>query len=203
MLAPKVFLSYSHDSPEHAAAVLDLSKQLRHDGCTVTIDQDHLWVPEGWTLWMKNQIEQADFVLVVCTETYQRRAEGREDPPTGAGASWEGAIVRLDLYEANGRNRKFIPVLMSGEDKIHRPFFLRDYSYFLATSRDGYAKLCQVRPRRPARALHDADPVVPAAGRGRPAQTGGPAPHRPPMNYTSPPGAMLAVKRSEERRGGK
>ena len=144
MLAPKVFLSYSHDSPEHAAAVLDLSKQLRHDGCTVTIDQDHLWVPEGWTLWMKNQIEQADFVLVVCTETYQRRAEGREDPPTGAGASWEGAIVRLDLYQANGRNRKFIPVLMSGEDKIHRPFFLRDYSYFLATSRDGYAKLCQV-----------------------------------------------------------
>jgi tetratricopeptide (TPR) repeat protein len=81
---------------------------------------------------------------VVCTETYQRRAEGREDPPTGAGASWEGAIVRLDLYEANGRNRKFIPVLMRGEDKIHRPFFLRDYSYFLATSRDGYAKLCQV-----------------------------------------------------------
>src|ERR1017187_9810912 len=50
------------------------------------------------------------------------------------------------------------------------------------------------RPRRPARALHDADPVVPAAGRGRPVQSGGAAPHRPPMNYTSPPGAMLVVK---------
>ena len=144
MPAPRVFLSYSHDSTEHAAAVLDLSKQLRHDGCTVIIDQDHLWISEGWTLWMKNQIEQADFVLVVCTETYQRRAEGKEDPPIGAGATSEGAIVRLDLYEANSRNLKFLPVLMRDEDKSHRPFFLRDYPYFLATTRDGYAKLCQV-----------------------------------------------------------
>src|ERR1022692_1626089 len=32
------------------------------------------------------------------------------------------------------------------------------------------------RPRRPARALHDADPIVPAAGRGRPARTRGSAP---------------------------
>src|SRR5450759_4379991 len=32
------------------------------------------------------------------------------------------------------------------------------------------------RPRRPACALQAADPVVPAAGRGRPARTGGSAP---------------------------
>src|SRR5674476_1329996 len=35
------------------------------------------------------------------------------------------------------------------------------------------------RPRRPARTLQDADPVVPDAGRGRPAQTGGSAPQLP------------------------
>jgi hypothetical protein len=33
------------------------------------------------------------------------------------------------------------------------------------------------RPRRPAGSLQDADTVVPAAGRGRPARTGGP-PHQ-------------------------
>ena len=144
MDSPRVFLSYSHDSPEHDAAVLALSKQLRLDGCTVIIDQDERWVSEGWTLWMVKQIAQADFVLVVCTEMYKRRAEGKEEPPTGAGASWEGAIIRVDLYEANGRNNKFIPVLMRKEDKIHRPFFLRDYSYFLATDRDAYCRLCLV-----------------------------------------------------------
>jgi len=124
--------------------VLALSKQLRQDGCNVIIDQEQRWVAEGWTLWMRHQIAQADFVLVVCTEIYQRRAEGEEEPPVGAGASWEGAIIRVDLYEANGRNNKFIPVLMHKEDKIHRPFFLHDYPHFLATDRDGYAKLCVV-----------------------------------------------------------
>jgi hypothetical protein len=36
------------------------------------------------------------------------------------------------------------------------------------------------RPRRPARVLQDADVVVPAADRGRPARTGGSAPPMPP-----------------------
>src|SRR3989442_1286704 len=135
---PKVFLSYSHDSPDHKAAVLKLAKRLRDDGFIVIIDQEHRWVAEGWTVWMMNQLQQANFVLVICTEAYQRRAEGKEDPPTGAGASWEGAIIRRDLYEANGRNNKFIPVLMHKEDKIHLPLFLRDYSYFVATDLDDY-----------------------------------------------------------------
>ena len=144
MDSPRVFLSYSHDSSEHDAAVLALAKQLRRDGCAVVIDQDHPWVSEGWTVRMRDQIAQADFVLVVCTGAYKRRAEGKEEPPTGAGASWEGGIIRLDLYEANGRNKKFLPVLMRTEDKIHRPSFLRDYSYFLATDRDSYSRLCLV-----------------------------------------------------------
>ena len=57
-----------------------------------------------------------------------RRAEGKEDASKGPGASWEGAIIRLDLYEANGINDKFVPILIRNEDKIHRPKFLRDYS---------------------------------------------------------------------------
>ena len=80
---PRVFLTYSHDSPEHNAAVLALAKRLRSDGCIVVIDQEQDWVPETWTVWMMRQIEQADFVLVICTEVYKRRAEGREAPPIG------------------------------------------------------------------------------------------------------------------------
>src|ERR1035438_968947 len=68
MSGPRVFLSYSHDSPTHKAAVLKLAQDLRTDGFTSIIDQDHPWVSEGWTTWMMNQIEQADFVLMICTE---------------------------------------------------------------------------------------------------------------------------------------
>lgn len=70
---PKVFISYSHDSPEHKDRVLHLSDRLRADGIDCNIDQYETSPPEGWPRWMVNQIEEADFVLVVCTETYERR----------------------------------------------------------------------------------------------------------------------------------
>ena len=69
MEAPKVFISYSHDSPEHAGRVLELSDRLRQDGIDSHIDQYEVSPPEGWPRWMVNKVEWADFVLVVCTET--------------------------------------------------------------------------------------------------------------------------------------
>ena len=69
MEVPKVFISYSHDSPEHAERVLDLSDRLRQDGIDCHIDQYEVSPPEGWPRWMEDRIEWADFVLVVCTET--------------------------------------------------------------------------------------------------------------------------------------
>jgi len=35
----KVFISYSHDSPEHADRVLDLADALQHGGLEVILDQ--------------------------------------------------------------------------------------------------------------------------------------------------------------------
>jgi len=42
------FISYSHDSPEHADRVLELSNQLRSDGIDSTIDQYEASPAEGW-----------------------------------------------------------------------------------------------------------------------------------------------------------
>jgi hypothetical protein len=38
---PKVFISYSHDSPGHCDWVLDLAQQLRRDGIDAELDQFH------------------------------------------------------------------------------------------------------------------------------------------------------------------
>ena len=92
----RVFISYSHDSPEHAERVLDLSKRLRGLGIDCWIDQYEVSPPEGWPKWMVRQVKEADFVLVVCTETYLKRVEGKEEvvstnnlnpqaPPVAAG----------------------------------------------------------------------------------------------------------------------
>jgi hypothetical protein len=67
---PTVFISYSHDSESHRAQVLELADRLRLDGIYCSIDQYESSPPEGWYRWMFNQIEGADFVLVVATEPY-------------------------------------------------------------------------------------------------------------------------------------
>ena len=50
---PKVFISYSHDSPEHAQHVLELAERLRKDGVDAQIDQYIAGTPAGgWPRWM-------------------------------------------------------------------------------------------------------------------------------------------------------
>ena len=54
---PRVFISYSHDSDEHAARVLDLANALRRDGIDVILDRYlHRGPEEGWPLWMDRNI---------------------------------------------------------------------------------------------------------------------------------------------------
>jgi hypothetical protein len=67
------FISYSHDSLEHKARVLQLSNRLRSGGVSCSIDQYEFSPPEGWPNWMARRIAEADFVLVVCTEPYALR----------------------------------------------------------------------------------------------------------------------------------
>jgi len=43
---PKVFISYSHDSEEHAARVGELALRLRDEGIDVVLDQD-IGNPDG------------------------------------------------------------------------------------------------------------------------------------------------------------
>jgi hypothetical protein len=82
----RTFLSYSHDSPEHRQWVLELANRLRTDGVDCWIDRFDPAPPDGWPRWMERQLKQANFVVLVCTETYRRRFEGQEEPGRGLGA---------------------------------------------------------------------------------------------------------------------
>ena len=71
---PKVLISYSHDSAAHKQRVLALAERLRSDGVNAQLDQYVEGSPaEGWPRWMHSQLDQADFALLICTETYYRR----------------------------------------------------------------------------------------------------------------------------------
>lgn len=138
---PKVFISYSHDSPEHMDRVLELSKRMRQEGIDCHIDQYEDSPPEGWPRWMTRQIEKADFVLVICTETYDRRFRGIEETGKGLGVKWEGAVVTQELYDAESNNTKFIPAGFSSADLAHIPVILRGANRYDLITKEGYEAL--------------------------------------------------------------
>src|SRR5207249_6981943 len=124
------FISYSHDSNEHRSQLLSLANRLRSEGIDAQIDQYEESPPEGWPRWMDAWLRRAQYALVVCTETYRRRVEGREEPGTGKGAKWEGALITQYLYENDGRNDRFLPVVFGPEDVRCIPTFLASATYY-------------------------------------------------------------------------
>ena len=147
----RVFISYSHDSPEHLDRVWDLCERLRNDGIDCRIDQHEFSPPEGWPRWCRNLVQESKFVLVVCTETYRQRYEGKAPTGEGKGAKWEGFIVTLELYEAEGRNTKFIPVVFSPQDAQHIPLELRGATRYDLSAPEGYDSLFRHLTNQPAR----------------------------------------------------
>jgi tetratricopeptide (TPR) repeat protein len=155
MEPPAVFISYSHDSPEHEAKVLALADRLRADGIDAVLDQYESSPPEGWDLWGQEQVQAARFVLVVCTPTYRRRFDGEEEPGKGLGATSEAGYIRQLLYNAGGVNEKFFPILLTDADSEHIPLKLQAYQHFPLHTQPGYENLRlhltgQSRVRKPA-----------------------------------------------------
>jgi tetratricopeptide (TPR) repeat protein len=137
-----VFISYSHDSPEHSERVLALSERLRDDGITTQIDQYVNGTPsEGWPRWMLDRLDEADSVIVVCTQIYYTRFRGHEEPGKGKGADWEGAVITQEIYDDRSDTSKFVPVLFLAEDESFIPEPLRPLTHYLLNSEQNYNDL--------------------------------------------------------------
>ena len=105
MSPPKVFISYSHDSPDHKAWVLKLATDLRTNGIDAILDQWDLSLGQDIAAFMASGISQSDRVILVCSNAYVTKAE------TGAGGvGYERLIVTAELVQ-NIDTKKFIPVV--------------------------------------------------------------------------------------------
>jgi hypothetical protein len=143
----KVFISYSRDPEEHKARVLQLANTLREPwGIETDIDEyvrarPPYTPPQGWDLWMEKRIEWAEFVLIVCTETYARRFKGDEEPGVGRGVTWEGTIIRQHLYNSQLTDTKFIPVVFSSQDLAHVPLILNAHDKYVLNDEKSFRTL--------------------------------------------------------------
>ena len=133
--SPKVFISYSHDSDEHRRRVLDLADRLRDDGVEAWIDQYEESFVTDWQRWMNRQIEAADFVLLICTEIYRRRFEGKETVGS-KGADWEGRVLTQESYDRSPK--PIVPVVFDPADEIHRPTGFRSGDFFVLKPEQGF-----------------------------------------------------------------
>ncbi len=141
MNTPTVFISYSHDSPEHADRVLHLANQLVRDGIDCILDQYETSPREGWPRWMDRHIRESDFVIMICTETYCRRVVGQEEPGKGCGVKWEGNLIYQHIYNAGTENARFIPVLFESGKVEYIPTPLQGATYYCADTEQGYEDL--------------------------------------------------------------
>ncbi len=126
----RVFISYSHDSPEHSERVLNLAYALRGHGIVVELDQFHQDKIVDWPRWCNEQTSRdfSDFVICIATDEYRRRVEGKVKPEKGKGVYWEGALLDDDLYDAKG-NSRLIPVLFGQDAETGIPQFLRGWTF--------------------------------------------------------------------------
>ncbi|NQZ11356.1 MAG: TIR and AAA domain-containing protein [Algicola sp.] len=129
----QLFISYSHDSDQHAKKVLQLANEFRKSGFDVLIDQQIAAPENGWALWMENGIEDADFVLLICTETYKRRITGKEKDKIGYGCRFEGKVIYNAINNDASSNNKFLLVLLNIDDKAHIPLILGSDTLYLIT----------------------------------------------------------------------
>ena len=177
--ALRVFLSYSHDSDEHAERVLALADALCNRGIDVILDRYvHPAPAEGWPRWMDRNLDEAQFVLMVCTETYRRRVMDREEPGKGLGVRWEGGLIYNRIYHDQPSESRFIPVLLPGSEPAHIPNPVLGYTYYRVATFDlndpGFEALYRHLTDQPATPRPDLGALTILPLRPRPRPSPGP-----------------------------
>ena len=129
---PKVFISYSHDTPEHKQWVSELAAKLRRQEVDVILDQWHFRLDDDITQFMERGIKDSDRVLVVCTDSYVRKANAGE-----GGVGYEPMIVTRKLVQDLGIN-KFILIVRQALGTDKTPAFLGTQVYTDFTDEDQF-----------------------------------------------------------------
>lgn len=104
---PKVFISYSWTSDEHAEWVLNLAGRLQSDGIETILDRWHLKSGQDKYKFMEQMVTDPTVtkVLMVCDRRYAEKADGRE-----GGVGDETQIVSPEIYGKTDQT-KFLPLV--------------------------------------------------------------------------------------------
>ena len=117
---PKVFISYSWDSDGHKAWVRRLGEDLQTRGITVWLDQFELRLGDDVTKFMERAVSDADYVLLVCTESFGQKANDRL-----GGVGYEQTIVTSKILNSNPTRGRFVCLLREGTPSLSLPGYMQ------------------------------------------------------------------------------
>lgn len=129
---PKVFISYSHDSPSHKKWVSEFSSKLVENGIDVIIDQWDLGPGDNVPKFMENSVRVADRVLMICSEKYVKKADERE-----GGVGYEAMVVTGELIRDLGTS-KFIPIVRQRLSKPTLPISINTRFYINLSKKENF-----------------------------------------------------------------
>jgi hypothetical protein len=119
----RVFISYTADKPTVTTWVRELGTFLRSSGINARLDIWHLMAGMNLQQWMQNEIQQADRVVLVCTEAYAQRADALD-----GGLAYEIKQIQQDIGATNER-LKYLPLVWSADTSKALPTFLKPYLF--------------------------------------------------------------------------
>lgn len=123
---PQVFISYAHDNDARKQLVRDFANFLIRCGLDVRLDQFAGPGRKDWFLWATENIDKADFVIVIASPRCLAVGEGKADRNENPGMHCELGIIR-DRLQANRKlwEQKLLPVVLPGESVSNIPVFLQ------------------------------------------------------------------------------
>lgn len=122
---PRVFISYSWDSPEHKLWVKSFANELRKSGIDARLDA---FRDESQSIddFMMIELERADYVLAICTPQFKQKIlDNAEGVSTASGFEIGTAAA---LRRLGGKD--VIPVLREGEWADAAPSNLLSYRFY-------------------------------------------------------------------------
>jgi hypothetical protein len=116
----RVFVSYSHTSPEHEEWVKRLGTFLRDSGIDARLDIWNLRHGMDLPQFMTNELALAERVIIISDEKYAEKADGRV-----GGVGWETMIVQGDIASQPPDNTKYLVIVHSKSVEAGLPRYLK------------------------------------------------------------------------------
>lgn len=122
-IAPKVFISYSHDDETHKQWVYALACRLVENGVDTVLDQWDLQLGSNLISFMEKGLTNSDRVLIICTDNYNKKSNAGM-----GGVGYEKNILTAELF-INQDTAKFIPCIRTVTTPLKAPICLGSRAY--------------------------------------------------------------------------